>query len=104
MKQFAGAYDEADLIAQGFSESQAKEIAQMAKTAEEAATKVKTFTQLWDTLKESAQSGWTQTWEILIGDFGEAKDLLTEISDSIGGVISKTAEARNCLLYTSRCV
>lgn len=98
LKQFAGAYDEADLIAQGFSESQAKEIAQMAKTAEEAATKVKTFTQLWDTLKESAQSGWTQTWEILIGDFGEAKDLLTEISDSIGGVISKTAEARNAVL------
>lgn len=98
LKQFAGAYDEADLIAQGFSESQAKEIAQMAKTAEEAATKVKTFTQLWDTLKERAQSGWTQTWEILIGDFGEAKDLLTEISDSIGGVISKTAEARNAVL------
>ena len=98
LKQFAGAYDEADLIAQGFSESQAKEIAQMAKTAEEAATRVKTFTQLWDTLKESAQSGWTQTWEILIGDFGEAKDLLTEISDSIGGVISKTAEARNAVL------
>lgn len=98
LKQFAGAYDEADLIAQGFSESQAKEIAQMAKTAEEAATKAKTFTQLWDTLKESAQSGWTQTWEILIGDFGEAKDLLTEISDSIGGVISKTAEARNAVL------
>lgn len=59
LKQFAGAYSEADLIQQGFSESQAKEIAQMAKTAEEAATKVKTFTQLWDTLKESAQSGWT---------------------------------------------
>lgn len=73
LKQFAGAYDEADLIAQGFSESQAKEIVQMAKTAEDAATKVKTFTQLWDTLKESAQSGWTQTWEILIGDLAKRK-------------------------------
>ena len=98
LKQFAGAYDEADLIAQGFSESQAKEIAEMAKTAEDAATKVKTFTQLWDTLKESAQSGWTETWEILIGDFGEAKELLTEISESIGGMIGKTAEARNAVL------
>lgn len=98
LKQFAGAYDEADLIAQGFSESQAKEIMEMAKTAEDAATKVKTFTQLWDTLKESAQSGWTQTWEILIGDFGEAKDLLTEISNSIGGIIGQTAEARNAVL------
>lgn len=98
LKQFAGAYTEADLIQQGFSESQAKEIAQMAKTAEEAATKVKTFTQLWDTLKESAQSGWTETWEILIGDFEEAKDLLSEVSETIGNVIGEAAQARNDLL------
>ena len=98
LKQFAGAYSEADLIQQGFSESQAKEIAQMAKTAEEAATKVKTFTQLWDTLKESAQSGWTATWEILIGDFEEAKDLLSEVSKTIGNVIGEAAQARNDLL------
>lgn len=98
LKQFAGAYSEADLIQQGFSESQAKEIAQMAKTAEEAATKVKTFTQLWDTLKESAQSGWTATWEILIGDFEEAKDLLSEVSETIGNVIGEATQARNDLL------
>lgn len=98
LKQFAGAYSEADLIQQGFSGSQAKEIAQMAKTAEEAATKVKTFTQLWDTLKESAQSGWTETWEILIGDFEEAKDLLSEVSETIGNVIGEAAQARNDLL------
>lgn len=98
LKQFAGAYTEADLVQQGFTEAQAKEIAQMAQTAEDAATKVKTFTQLWDTLKESAQSGWTSTWEILVGDFEEAKELLTEISNTIGGVISESAQARNELL------
>lgn len=98
LKQFAGAYSEADLIQQGFSEAQARDIAQMAKTAEDAATKVKTFTQLWDTLKESAQSGWTTTWGILVGDFEEAKEVLTEVSDAIGGVISETSQARNELL------
>lgn len=98
LKQFAGAYSEADLIQQGFSEAQARDIAQMAKTAEDAATKVKTFTQLWDTLKESAQSGWTTTWEILVGDFEEAEEVLTEVSDAIGGVISETSQARNELL------
>lgn len=98
LKQFAGAYTEADLIQQGFSESQAKEIAQMAQTAEDAATKVKTFTQLWDTLKESAQSGWTETWEILVGDFDEAKELLTEISETMGGLIGEMSNARNELL------
>lgn len=98
LKQFAGAYTEADLVQQGFTEAQAKEIAQMAQTAEDTATKVKTFTQLWDTLKESARSGWTSTWEILVGDFEEAKELLTEISNTIGGVISESAQARNELL------
>ena len=98
LKQFAGAYSEADLIQQGFTAEQARSIMEMAKTAEEAATKVKTFTQLFDTLKESAQSGWTQTWEILIGDFEEAKEVLTEVSNVVGDVISKSAEARNEVL------
>ena len=98
LKQFAGAYSEADLIQQGFSEKQAREIAQMAKTAEEAATKVKTFTQLWDTLKESAQSGWTATWEILVGDFEEAQSVLSEVSDTLGAMIGEMSNARNELL------
>ena len=96
--QLAGAYTEADLLAQGYSKQQAKEILELAKTAEDAATKVKTFTQLWDTLKEAAQSGWTQTWEIIVGDFEEAKALLTSISDVVGDFINKTSEARNNLL------
>lgn len=80
------------------SAEEAAEILKMADNAEDAATKVKTFTQLWDTLKESAQSGWAQTWEILIGDFEEAKETLTEISSVIGGVLEASAKARNELL------
>ena len=98
LNQFAGAYSEADLIAQGFTKEQAKEIAQMAKTAEEAATKVKTFTQLWDTMKEAAQSGWSQTWRILVGDFEEAKELFTGLSDFFNGIIGKSSDRRNSIL------
>ena len=82
----------------GKNETEIKEALQMARTAEDAATKVKTFTQLWDTLKESAQSGWTQTWEIIIGDFEEAKALFTKVSDTIGSMLTESAEARNNLL------
>ena len=53
----------------GYTDKQAEEILKMGKTATEAATKVKTLTQLWDTLQEAAQSGWTQSWEIIVGDF-----------------------------------
>ena len=81
-----------------WTQEQADALITEAQAMEDAATKVKTFTQLWDTLKESAQSGWSQTWEILIGDFEEAKETLTKISEVIGGVISASADARNELL------
>ena len=48
--------------------------------------------------ERSAQSGWTATWEILVGDFEESKELLTEISDIVGGLISEMSNARNELL------
>lgn len=98
LTQLSGAYTEADLIAQGYTESQAREITQLAQTAVDAATKVKTFTQLWDTLKEAAQSGWTQSWEIIVGDFEEARELLTTLSDLFSGIINRISDSRNTLL------
>ena len=86
------------LMDTGYTEKQAIAILKMANTATDAATKVKTFSQLWDTLKEAAQSGWTQSWEIMIGDFEEAKSMLTDISDRIGKIIGDSAEARNNML------
>ena len=96
--QFAGTYSEAELIEKGYSKQQAADIVKMSKTATDAATKVKTFTQLTDTLKEAMQTGWSQSWEILIGDFEEAKSLWSGASDYFSEAISKSAEARNQLL------
>lgn len=98
LNQFAGAYSEADLIQKGYSKSQAAEIVKMAQTATDAATKVKTFTQLFDTLAEAAQSGWTQSWEIIVGDFEEAKEMLTQVSDTISEMINNSSDARNSML------
>lgn len=86
------------LMDSGYTEEQAEGILKLSNTATNAATKVKTFTQLMDTLKESLQSGWTQTWEIIIGDFEEAKEMWTKVSDTLGGIINASAEARNALL------
>ena len=72
-----------------------KDTLSMASTAEDAATKVKTFTQLMSTLKEAAGSGWTQTWQYIIGDFEEAKGLWTNVSNELGDMINASAEARN---------
>ena len=80
------------------TKEEALSLLQMADTAENAATKVKTFSQLFDTLKEAAQSGWTQSWEIIVGDFEEAKELLTEVSDTFSAVINASSDARNKML------
>ena len=101
LKQLSGAYSEAELISQGFTEKQAKDIALMAETASDAATKVKTFTQLWDVMKESAQSGWAQTWQIIIGDFEEAKEFFTPIATALTGIIEKASDLRNNMLETA---
>lgn len=98
LAKFTGDLNEDQLRTMGYTDDQIKSIMEMGKTANDAATKVKTFTQLFDTLKEAAQSGWTQSWEIIVGDFEEAIELLTEVSDTFSAVINASADARNKML------
>ena len=71
---------------------------ELGRTATDAATKVKTITQLWGTIKEEVQSSWTQSWQYLIGDFEEAKELLTKVKDKIVEIIAPMGIARNAIL------
>lgn len=98
LSKFTGDLTEAQLLSMGYTNEQADAILKMGVTANDAATKVKTFTQLMDTLMEAAQSGWTQTWETIIGDFEEAKAFLTEISDVFSEMINQSSESRNAVL------
>lgn len=84
-----------------WTKKQADALVKEAQSMEDAATKVKTFTQLWDTLKEAAQSGWGKTWELIIGDFDQAKDLFTKLSKFFGGVIDRMSDARNAVLQSA---
>ena len=84
-----------DLVAQGYTQEEAKDIVDMARTAMDAATKVKTFTQLIDTLKEELGSGWTQTWRTVIGDFEDAKTLWTDVANVLQTAISNSSQLRN---------
>lgn len=80
------------------SEDQAYQLLNMSTTAEDAATKVKTFSQLIDTLTEAVGSGWTTTWQLIVGDFEEAKGFFTDISDMLSGVINDASDARNAIV------
>ena len=101
MNIYSGVYSEAELKAKGFTDSQIKNFQELAAMAESAATEVKTFSQLWDVLKETAQSGWTQTWELIIGDFDTAKNMLTSLQVFFSGIIDRMSDARNSVLESA---
>lgn len=100
LEKFTGDVTEAQLLATGYTKEQAAEILKLGVVANDAATKVKTFTQLKDTLKEMAQSGWTKTWELIVGDFDQAKEVFTGLSYALGNIVDATSDARNKVLNT----
>ena len=98
LKKFTGELSNEQLKSMGYTDEQIKGIQEMAKQAVDAATKVKSMSQLMGTLREAAQSGWATTWEIISGDFEQAKVLFTNVSNVIGGMIQNSADARNNML------
>lgn len=76
----------------------ADETTEIGKAAFQAATEVMTFSKLIDTLKEAMGSGWAQTWQLIIGDYGEAKELWTGINNVLSDMINASADSRNKLI------
>lgn len=98
LKIMAGDMTSAEQAALGLSDAQIKAFAKQAQTAEDAATKVRTWTQLYDTLQEAVGSSWAETFDIIIGDFDEATDLFTNVSETLGTMIGSMGDARNAVL------
>lgn len=98
LKIMAGDMTEAEQAALGLSDAQIKAFKDQQKNAEEAATKVRTWTQLIGTLQEGVGSGWAQTFDILIGDFNQATELWTAVNDALVPIIGGMSDARNNLL------
>lgn len=98
LSAFTGDLDAAQLKSLGYTEEQAAELVKLGKLGNDAATQVKTLTQLLGTVKESIGSGWAQSFQIIFGDFEEAKSLWTETSETLKGLTDASAAARNALL------
>lgn len=96
--KFTGDLNEIELQAMGYTEEQIAGIIEMGEMANDAATKVKTLTQLKDTIGEAIESGWAQTWQIVFGDFDEAKGMFGDIAELFNGVIESSSASRNSLL------
>ena len=64
----------------------------------EAATKIRTFTQLIDTMQEALGSGWGKTFELLLGDFEQSGEFFSRIGELFTGVIDDISDKRNNLV------
>ena len=61
----------------------------------EAATKIRTFTQLIDTVQEAIGSGLGMTFEHIFGDFEEATELFSTVGEAMTGWIDNTMDKFN---------
>ena len=86
------------LRSQGYTEDQIKMLFEIGTTATGAATEIKDLSQMFDVLKEAAQSGWSTTWRLIFGDVTEAKKLFTPLTNYFTGLIDKMSDARNFIV------
>jgi len=98
LEQFTGDLSDAQLAAEGFNKAEIAAIQKTAQTAMHAATEVKTISQVFEVAKETAGSGWAKTFQIIFGNFKEAKKTFTDLSNTINGFINRNAQARNKVL------
>ena len=91
----AGDMDAASMSAMGLTDAQISMFQEQQRTAQDAAQKVRTWTQLIGTMQESVGSGWSETFDILIGDFEQATALWTGVNKKLGPIIEGMSKARN---------
>lgn len=98
LHEFAGDWGDEMYAALGYTEQEIADIQALGEVAMDAATKSKTFTQMWDAVTEAAQSSWTTTWEYIFGHFYDARNLWTDIGDELSGIVGSFNESRNAAL------
>lgn len=98
LKIMKGDVTDAQMKSMGLTQKQIDGLMKHQEVAEEAATKVRTATQLFGTLKESVGSQWSQTFEMVLGDFDSATEFFTKINETVGGLLGQMGDRRNEIL------
>ena len=71
------------------------ETSDIGKSAYEAASQLKTFSQMLDVLKQTEQANWSDTFELIFGDLEHASKLWTDVGEVISGWLNGASKARN---------
>jgi len=68
---------------------------QAAKAAQEA----KTFTEVIDATKDAVSSGWMKTFELIVGNYTEAKGFFSQLAEDFYDIFASGASERNDVLF-----
>jgi tape measure domain-containing protein len=98
LKQFTGDMSKAQLKAQGFTDAQIGDIQKQGKVATDAATKIKTITQLMQALKEEVASAWATIFKTIFGNIFEARKLFSKLHNVVQNALTKPIYAMNRVL------
>lgn len=71
---------------------------EIGKKAQSAAQDVKSWGMMMETLKASVGTGWTDTFQLIIGDLDQAKALYSPLTATIQGLMDAMTDARNNML------
>jgi len=71
---------------------------ELGKKAQGAAQDVKSLPMMMETLKASVGTGWTESFELLLGNVDESTKLFTGLTGVIQGLLDASSNARNALI------
>lgn len=89
--------DDAKLVGEMVAKLSTKEY-DLGRRAFRAAQETKTFAEALNYTKEAVATGWSQTWELIFGDYNEARKFWTDVTDVLYELFVKGGEFRNKVL------
>ena len=75
-----------------------KKYGEVAYRAAASSREAKTFTEAIDATKDAVSTGWSNTFELIFGDYDQAKKLWTDFSDRLWDIFASGGEERNEVL------
>ena len=75
-----------------------KKYGEVAYRAAASSREAKTFTEAIEATKDAVSTGWSNTFELIFGDYDQAKKLWTDFSDRLWDIFASGGEERNEIL------
>ena len=89
--------DDAELVGEMVVKLSTEEY-NLGRRAFRAAQETKTFAEALNYTKEAVATGWSQTWELIFGDYNEARKFWTDVTDDLYNIFVAGGDFRNDVL------